>query len=94
MLLRARAVQVRRHLSNKHAVTSPTDSVRRTRGVAYDLAVDVVVTAAVGGGECGRALLQVPRLGVVFRHAAHGQREDTVGVAVARARVLRTSAVA
>lgn len=49
--------------------------------------------AAVGGGQGGRTLLQVPRLVAVLGGAAHGDRVDAVCVAIARAVVPLSPAV-
>lgn len=43
----------------------------------------VLVAAAVGGGQCGRAGLTVPGHVAELRGAADGQRVDAVGVAIA-----------
>lgn len=50
----------------------------------YNLSV-VVLPAAVGGGQCGRALLQVPGLASTLSCAGDGDGVDGVGVAVTRA---------
>lgn len=62
-------------------------------GCPYDLAV-VVLPAAVGGGQRGRALLQVPGLASALGGAGDGDGVDGVGVAVARAVVPAAAAVA
>lgn len=49
--------------------------------------------AAVGGGQRGRALLQVPRPVAILGRAAHGDAVDAVGVAVAGAVVAFPPAV-
>lgn len=49
--------------------------------------------AAVGRGQCGRTLLQVPRLVTVLGGAAYGDGVDAVGVAVAGAVVPLSPAV-
>lgn len=60
---------------------------------SYYLAV-VVLPAAVGGGERGRALLQVPRLASALGRAGDGDGVDGVGVAVAGAVVSAAPTVA
>ena len=52
------------------------------------------IATAVGGGQRARALLQIPRHLAILRRAAHAQRVDAVGVAVAGARVVVAAAVA
>lgn len=65
-----------------------------TPGVSsYNLAV-VVLPAAVGGGERGRALLQVPRLASALGRAGDGDGVDGVGVTIAGAMVSAAPAVA
>lgn len=49
--------------------------------------------AAVGGGQGGRTLLQVPRLVAILGGAAHGDSVDAVCVAIARAVVPLSPAV-
>lgn len=49
--------------------------------------------AAVGGGQGGSALLQVPRLQAALGGAADGDGVDAVGVAVAGAVVALSAAV-
>lgn len=65
----------------------------RTHVRTHNLAV-VVLPAAVGGGQCGRALLQVPRLASALGRAGDGDGVDGVGVAVAGAVVPAAPAVA
>ena len=77
---------------------------RRARVLLGALVMDVggddlvlavaLVAAAVGGGQRGRALLEIPRLLAVLRRAADRERVDAVGVAVAGARVVEAAAVA
>lgn len=49
--------------------------------------------AAIGGGQGGCTLLQVPRLVAIFRGAAHGDGVDAVGVAVTGAVVPLSPAI-
>ncbi len=51
------------------------------------LALAPVPTAA-GGGQNGGARLRVPRHLAILRRAAHAQRVDAVGVAVAELRII------
>ena len=53
----------------------------------------VVGATAVGGGQGGSTLLQVPGLGAMFRCWRDGQGVDAVGVAITVARVLRAAPV-
>lgn len=62
-------------------------------GSSYYLAV-VVLPTAVGGGERGRALLQVPRLASALGRAGDGDGVDGVGVTVAGAVVSAAPTVA
>lgn len=64
----------------------------RTRTHSYNLAV-VVLPAAVGGGQRGGALLQVPRLASALGRAGDGDGVDGVGVTVAGAMVPAAPAV-
>lgn len=59
----------------------------------YNLSV-IVLPAAVSGGQCGRALLQVPRLASTLSCARDGDGVYGVGVAVAGAVVSAAPAVA
>lgn len=59
----------------------------------YNLSV-VVLPAAVGGGQCGRAFLQVPRLASALSCAGDRDGVDGVCVAVARTMVSAAPAVA
>lgn len=60
---------------------------------SYYLAV-VVLATAVGGGERGRALLQVPRLASTLGRAGDGDGVDGVGVTIAGAVVSAAPTVA
>lgn len=59
----------------------------------YNLPV-IVLPAAVGGGQCGRAFLQVPWLASALGCAGDGDGVDGVGVAVAGAVVSAASTIA
>lgn len=54
----------------------------------------IVLAAAVGGGESGSALFQVPGLAPALRRAADADGVDGVGVPIARAVVPAAPAVA
>lgn len=58
----------------------------------YNLPV-VVFPAAVGGGQCGRAFLQVPRLAAALSRARDGNGVDGVGVAITGAVVSAASTI-
>lgn len=75
----------RAHVYSAHAHTRSLSS--------YYLAV-VVLPTAVGGGERGRALLQVPRLASALRRAGDGDGVDGVGVTIAGAVVSAAPTVA
>lgn len=64
-----------------------------TRVRSYNLSV-VVLPTAVGGGQRGGALLQVPRLASALGCAGDGDGVDGVGVTVAGAMVPAAPAVA
>lgn len=64
----------------------------QTHTRSYNLAV-VVLPAAVGGGQRGGALLQVPRLASALGRAGDGDGVDGVGVPVTGAVVPAASAV-
>lgn len=67
---------------------------RQTKTVCpYDLAV-VVLPTAIGGGQCWRALLQVPGFASTFGSAGNGDGVDRVGVAITRAVVSAAPTVA
>ena len=95
MLLRALSLQIRRHLSHTNTARQNDDTaITSSSGdVTHDFAVDEVLTTAVGGGQCGGTLFEVPGFGVVFRHTTHSESEDAVRVAITRARVLLASAI-
>jgi hypothetical protein len=65
----------------------PPTSQPPALGETHDLLL-ILVATAVGGGQCGRAGLAVPRHIAELRGAADGQCIDAVGVAVTVAAVM------
>ena len=74
----------------QHPTPDPTHTHTGTH--THYLAV-IVLSAAVGGGEGGGALLQVPGFPSALGRAGDGDGVDAVGVAVARAVVAAAPAV-
>lgn len=81
-----------REMASALADGRAADTRARSGTRSYNLAV-VVLAAAVGGGQRGGALLQVPRLASALGRAGDGDGVDGVGVAVAGAMVPAAPAV-
>lgn len=67
------------------------NSDRHANGTYYFLIVGL--SAAVGCGQCGRTLFQVPRLLSAFSCAADGDGVNAVGVAITGAVVFAPSTI-